>query len=601
MNYDELIDYLLKKRGYETPESQHQFLNPDYEKHTYDPFLMSDMEIAVGRILQAIQNDEKICVYSDYDADGIPGATVMHDFFKKIGYIHNVSFYIPHRHNEGYGLHLDAIEKITQGGATLLITVDLGITAVAEVDFANSLGMQVIITDHHEPLDVLPNAVAIVNPKVPIAVMSGLIRHPKLNSDTLDSGSESGMTIQNSKLKHYPDTMLCGCATAFKLVQGILTVIRGEKKLAHTGLDFEKIAQKISVPMIGWEKWLLDMVGIATLSDMVPLVNENRVFATYGLKVLQKTKRPGLLALFEIMRIRQQYLTSDDVVFSITPRLNAASRMAHPEVAFQLLITDDWYRAKEIAGELSRLNDERKLEVARAMREVHKKMSARESLPKIIVTGDPSWSPGILGLIASKVVEEYDRTVFVWGAEGDMVKGSCRARNGDHVVDLMTAIADQFTHYGGHEGAGGFSMEKEKVHFLEEKLNAVAGEFIHSDNSDQETEYDIKLYPEQVTRDLHTKLQCLAPFGLGNRAPVIYVENIIPEKVQSFGKAKEHLEIILSSGTQPLRAIQFFTKPETYRINSEEVSKISLFGNLEYSFFMGKGELRLRIVHINKQ
>ncbi len=576
MNYSELVDYLLKKRGYNTSELQDQFLNPNYEKHTYDPFLMPNMEIAVGRILQAIQNDEKICVYSDYDADGIPGATVMHDFFKKIEYIHNVSFYIPHRHDEGYGLHIPALEKIKNDGVGLLITVDLGITAVKEIDFANSLGIEVIVTDHHEPLEVLPNAVAIVNPKV-------------------TRKSDQGL---------YPDTMLCGCATAFKLVQGILAVVRGEKKIENTDLDFEKIAQKVSVPMIGWEKWLLDMVGIATLSDMVPLVNENRVFAMYGLKVLRKTKRPGLLALFQVMKIRQAYITEDDIGFSVTPRLNAASRMAHPEVAFQLLTTDDIIQAREIAQELSRLNDERKLEVARAMKEVHKKMSARETLPKIIVTGDPSWSPGVLGLIASKMVEEYDRTVFVWGAESDVVKGSCRARNGDHVVDLMTAIADQFEHYGGHEGAGGFSMNKEKIHFLEDKLNTVAGEMIYDEKDDsiaQEVEYDIKLFPEQVTRDLHTRLQCFAPFGLGNRPPIFCIADFQPEKVQTFGKTKEHLEVIISSGMQPLRAIQFFARPERYKIDPDRLSKISLFGNIEYSFFMGKGELRMRIINIQKQ
>ena len=574
MNYSELVGYLLKKRGYNTQELQDRFLYPDYDRHTYDPFLMSDMEIAVERILQTIQNDEKICVYSDYDADGIPGATILHDFFKKIKYLHNVTFYIPHRHDEGYGLHIPALEKIKNEGVVLLITVDLGITAVKEVDFANSIGLEVIITDHHEPLEELPNAVAVINPKVPK-------KQSKLSDNT------------------YPDTMLCGCATAFKLIQGILMVLRSERILENNNLDLKKIIGKTLIPPIGWEKWLLDMVGIATLSDMVPLVNENRVFAIYGLRVLRKTRRPGLLALFQIMKIRQAYLTEDDVVFSITPRLNAASRMAHPEVAFQLLTTDDSTQARDIALELSRLNDERKLEVARAMKEVHKKMSARSSLPKIIVTGDPSWSAGVLGLIASKIVDEYDRTVFVWGTDGELVKGSCRARDGDHVVDLMTTIANKFDHYGGHEGAGGFSMKRENVHFLEDELNAIAGEVVHNKNeSDNSQEYDIKLYPEQVTYDLYKQLQCFAPFGLGNRSPLVCIPEFQPEKVQVFGKTKEHLEIVVTSGIQPLRAIQFFTKPERYGIDSDNPQKITLFGNIEYSFFMGKGELRMRIIDV---
>jgi single-stranded-DNA-specific exonuclease len=603
MNYSEIITKLLIDRGYTTPESQQAFLSPDYEKHTYDPFLMSDMEIAVTRILQAIQNDEKICVYSDYDADGIPGATVMHDFFKKIGY-ESVMYYIPHRHSEGYGLHIDALEKIKNDGVTLLITVDLGITAVKEVDFARTLDIDVIITDHHEPLEVLPNAIAIVNPKVP--------RKPLTPSDvsfsqssqvvnTLNSGSESGMTIQNSKLHLYPDTMLCGCATAFKLVQGILAVIRDEKKLEHTDLNFEKIAQKISVPPAGWEKWLLDMVGIATLSDMVPLINENRVFATYGLKVLKKTRRPGLLALFQIMRIRQQYLTEDDIVFSVTPRLNAASRMAHPEVAFRLLTTTDSNQAIEIAKELSRLNDERKLEVARAMRTVHKKMSARTELPTVLVVGDPDWSPGVLGLIASKMVEEYDRSVFVWCIENETVKGSCRARNGDHVVDLMNAVADQFIQYGGHEGAGGFAMHKEHVHFLEEKLNQVAQTMYSHHQQElvrQVIPSDLTLFPDQITRDFHTALSALAPFGFGNRPPVIVLQNVTPT-VGVFGKNKEHLQISIDNGFNTLRGIQFFTKPERYALDIETSIPIDLYGHIEYSVFMGKGELRMRIIHVD--
>ncbi len=580
MNYSEIITELLTNRGYTTPESQRDFLSPNYEKHTYDPFLMSGMYPGITRIFQAIQNDEMICVYSDYDADGIPGAVVMHDFFKKIGY-EKVMYYIPHRHSEGYGLHTSALDKIKEKGVSLLITVDLGITAHKEVVYAKELGIEIIVTDHHEPLETLPDAFTIINPKLPT------------NFDAQKPDSD------NSK---YLDTMLCGCATAFKLVQGMLAVLRGEKKIIDQEL-VDSVIGKVEVPPAGWEKWLLDMVGISTLSDMVPLVNENRVLATYGLKVLQKTRRPGLLALFQLMRIRQQYLTEDDIVFSITPRLNAASRMAHPEIAFQLLTADNSLEALEIAKDLSRLNDERKLEVARAMKTVHKKMSAREELPTVLVIGDPQWSPGVLGLIASKMVEEYDRTVFVWCIEGDSVKGSCRARNGDHVVDLMNATADQFVQYGGHEGAGGFAMEKEQVHFLEEKLNNAA-QLIFKNHQDElireVTQSDLLLLPDQITRDFHTALRALSPFGLGNRPPVIIIKNITPITVGAFGKNKEHLEITFQQGSNTLRGIQFFTKPDRYKLDSEIMYSVDIYGHIEYSVFMGRGELRMRIVDVQK-
>lgn len=568
MNYTELLLDLLIKRGYDTPELQDRFLNPKYDLHTYSPFLLSDMIKGIERIFAAILRYEKICVYSDYDADGIPGAVVMYDFFKKIGY-DNVMFYVPHRHSEGYGLHRDALEKIAKDGATLLITVDLGITAHQEVLYARELGIEVIITDHHEPLETIPDAYAIINPKIPV------------------------------EGNYYPDTMICGCATAFKLVQGMLAMLR---KQLETNSDIDALLEKVSVPNSGWEKWLLDMVGIATLSDMVPLVNENRVFAYYGLQVLRKTKRPGLIAMYQNMRIYQPNITSDDIVFSITPRLNAASRMAHPEIAFNLLTTDSFQTATEITKQLSKLNDERKLEVARAMKVVHKKLSTRENLPNILVVGEPEWSPGVLGLIASKVVEEYDRTVFVWCIEGDSVKGSCRARNGDHVVDLMNEVSDQFTQYGGHEGAGGFSMKKENIHFLEDLLNS-AGEkiFTHHDGSELVREnviHDMVISVNDINYDLHKSLMVLSPFGLGNRSPIVLLSQIIPVSISSFGKGKEHLEIVFQNGNTTVRAIQFFTRPERYKLNPENMSAIDLYGHIEYSVFMGKGELRLRIIDI---
>ena len=568
MNHLELLQELLIKRGYDTPELQDRFLNPQYDLHTYDPFLLSDMQIGIERIFTAMLGGEKICVYSDYDADGIPGAVVMHDFFKKIGYT-NVMFYIPHRHTEGYGLHLDALDKIAADGATLMITVDLGITAHKEVVYAKELGVEVIITDHHEPLETIPSAYAIINPKILVNDIA------------------------------YPDTMICGCATAFKLVQGMLTVLRREYE---TVINIDTLLEKVSVPVIGWEKWLLDMVGIATLSDMVPLVNENRVLATYGLQVLRKTKRPGLIAMFQNMRIYQANITGDDIVFSITPRLNAASRMAHPEIAFQLLTTDSFETAMDITKQLSKLNDERKLEVARAIKTVHKKLSARETLPNVLVVGDPDWSPGVLGLIASKIVEEYDRTVFVWCIEGDSVKGSCRARNGDHVVDLMNEVADQFTQYGGHEGAGGFAMKKEHVHFLEDKLNT-AGEkiFTHHDGTELVREnilHDVAISLSDITRDLHKALTILSPFGLGNRSPVFLLSKVTPISISSFGKGKEHLEMTFQNGYTTVRAIQFFTKPQRYKLDPENPCEIDVYGHVEYSVFMGKGELRMRILDI---
>lgn len=603
MNHTELLLDLLIKRGYDTPELQDRFLHPQYDLHTYDPFLLSDMQKGIERIFTAILHNEKICVYHDYDADGIPGAVVLHDFFKKIGYT-NVMFYVPHRHTEGYGLHLDALDIIVAQGATLMITVDLGITAHKEVIYARERGIEVIVTDHHEPLETFPDAYAIINPKIPVVSSrsfrgSGEVRAKGVQKTQYSSVLRTALLQEEQELHHYPDTMICGCATAFKLVQGMLAVLRREREI---GIEIETLLSKISVPPVGWEKWLLDMVGIATLSDMVPLVNENRVLAYYGLQVLRKTKRPGLIAMFQNMRMYQANITGDDIVFSITPRLNAASRMAHPEIAFQLLTTDSFQVAAEITKQLSKLNDERKLEVARAVKQVHKKLAGRDDLPNVLVVGDPDWSPGVLGLIASKIVEEYDRSAFVWCIEGDMVKGSCRARNGDHVVDLMNEVADQFVQYGGHEGAGGFAMKKENIHFLEDKLNT-AGEkiFTHHDGSElirESVGHDVVISVSDITRDLHTALTALSPFGLGNRSPIFLLSQVTPISISSFGKGKEHLEMTFQNGYGTVRAIQFFTKPERYKLDPENLKPIDLYGHVEYSVFMGKGELRVRILDI---
>lgn len=573
----ELRNRLLEKRGYDTDTKQADFLSPDYTR-MYDPFLMHDMEKSVMRIFEALHRNEKICIYSDYDADGIPGAVILHDFFKKIGF-NNFWNYIPHRHTEGYGLHRDALLKISQAGTVLVITVDLGITAVAEVDYANDLGIEIIITDHHEPLEQLPNAYAIVNPK----------------------------------LGTYPDPMLCGAGVAFKLVQALLfsparsSLDAAEACLSEArsaGEEREFLAGAVTP---GWEKWLLDMAGLATLSDMVPLVNENRIIAYYGMKVLQKTKRPGLQSLFQKSGIDLRYLTETDIVFSITPKLNAASRMAHPEDAFKLLATTDRTDGLRSAEYLTSLNDERKKIVARIMREVHKKITLRmvdQKLPKILVIGDPTWSAGILGLVASKITESYNVTVFVWGSEENTIKGSCRGIGDVSVVSLMQEVSHLLTQFGGHESAGGFTTIKDQIHFLEDACNR-SYTIIKYETQKQilEKKYDLELEITDVTMEHYYALRQLAPFGVDNPNPVFAFNNIIIKSVSQFGKTKEHLEIIIDqnaihSGRNLPRAIKWYANAENFTADVLPGKTVTLLATFDHSVFRGKEELRLMIVDI---
>lgn len=548
MTPTELLEKLLEKRGIITTEDREKFLNPKYDE-MFDPFLMHDMERAAERIFQAISNNEKICIYSDYDADGIPGAVILHDFFKKIGY-ENFCNYIPHRHSEGYGVHKEAMKSLVDGGAKIVITVDVGITAIEEVEYANSLGLEVIVTDHHEPLEKLPPAFAIVNPK----------------------------------LGKYPDRMLCGAGVAFKLVQALM----------------KKFPEKISE---GWEKWLLDMAGLATLSDMVPLVNENRIIAYYGMKVLQKSPRPGLKSLFEKSGISLRHLTETDIVFSITPKLNAASRMAHPDDAFKALATTNRREGMLAAEHLAGLNDDRKKIVAVIMRDVHKKIAARTreaNLPDILVIGDPKWPAGILGLVASKITEQYGLTTFVWGSEGDVIKGSCRGAGDIGVVKLMQSAVGMLTQFGGHEDAGGFTTTRETIHFLEDAFNKKYHETKHEISKQvKEVLWDLELGLAEVTIENYRALRQMAPFGVGNPKPVFAFKNIIVNSVRQFGKTTEHLEITFKD--HKIRAISWYAKPDSFTELIEVGKAITLLGEFDFSVFRGREELRLKIVDIIKE
>ncbi len=546
--YPELLQTLLHNRGIVSNESAEQFLNPSYEAHMYDPFLMHDMEKACVRIFEATEAKEKIIIYSDYDCDGIPGGVILHDFFKKIGY-ENFENYIPDRHEEGYGLNHEAIDIFLKQNAKLVITIDLGTSDIAEVANAQAKGIDVIVTDHHLPKEELPRAYALVNPK----------------------------------LGAYPDPMLCGAGVVFKLVQALI------KKYG----EYWKISE-------GYEKWLLDMAGLATLSDMVPLVNENRVIAYYGLKVLQKNRRPGLQKLLAKLNIDARYLVEDDLTFMVTPRLNAASRMDSPMRAFELLRSTDDAEAGALALHLSKINDERKTNVALIMKEVHKILEQREE-KEVIIIGNPKWRVGVLGLVAGKITETYSKPAFVWGMEGsEIIKGSCRSDGSVNVVTLMqTATKETFLDFGGHELAGGFSVSNEKVHFLEEELSQAYGKAKNDSRVAVKKDIDMKLSLDAVTMQSYKQIEQMAPFGCGNPKPVFLFEGVELAEVKLFGKEKNHLELsVLSETGKRVKAISFFNTHESFKVPVEKGKRINLIASFDLSRFAGRTELRLRIVDV---
>lgn len=350
--YAPIVQKLLAHRGITDAEAAERFLAPSYDDHLHDPFLLTDMERASERVLRAVRENEHVVIYTDYDCDGIPGGVLLHDFFTAIGFS-NFENYIPHRHDEGYGFNAESVPKFGERGATLIITVDCGITDHEAVERANELGIDVIVTDHHEPGETLPPAYAVVNPKRDDA---------------------------------YPFTGICGTAVAYKLVQAVLAKGRATGEITLKD---------------GMEKWWLDLVGLATIADMVPLVDENRVFARYGLQVLRKSQRPGLQHLLRKAGGSQRHLAEDDIGFTIAPRINAASRMDDPEDAFHMLRTKDEGEAGAYVMRLEKLNNERKGVVGSMVKEVKHRIESLAELPTVIVMGNPEWRPSLVGLVAN--------------------------------------------------------------------------------------------------------------------------------------------------------------------------------------------------------
>ena len=580
-----MVQTLLTSRGFENEAAIEKFLNPNYETDLFDPFLMKDMEKASVRLFEAIEAKEKIIIYADYDCDGIPGAVILDDLFKKIGY-QNYEVYIPMRNSEGYGLNLSAIKEFAEKNVKLLITVDLGITAIAEVAQAEVEGIDVIITDHHLPIHDKSSSLPAEFSRV-LGSPGSLPRPDQLENSlaTSDVILPRAYAILNPKVDNYPGKMLCGAGVVFKFIQAFI------KKYG----EFYKINN-------GWEKWLLDMVAMATLSDMVPLLGENRAVAYFGMKVLRKSPRPGLQKLLAKMNIDQRYLSEDDLSFMVTPKLNAASRMDDPKRAFELLATKDEAEAGALANHLSKINDERKLIVAGIMREVKKKFEKRE-MRDVIVVGNPKWRVGVLGLVAGKLSDEYDKTVFVWGKdENDLIKGSCRSNGDISVVELMSQNSEHFVEYGGHELAGGFTVENDKIHFLEEILSdSYKRTVLKEVSKDSPSNFDIEGDLSLVNMKNWKEIEKLAPFGLGNPKPILLFQNVKIEKIKKFGKngSGEHLEIIFSDvNKNKAKAISFFSNLDSFEIKIDEGLSINLLATFDLSRFRGREELRLRIVGI---
>lgn len=549
MFFTDLQKNILESKGFDLKKKEEieKFLSPDWDRDLLDSAKIKGIKESVKRIKEAVEKKEKIIIYADYDCDGIPGAVILNDFFEKLNY-RNFSVYIPHRHNEGYGLNTNAIQKFIDEGVSLLITVDIGITNLEEIKFAEENGINVIVTDHHLPIlddkakQILPKAFSIINTK--------------------QIGDKS------------EEKFLCGASTAWKLVNAFLNKYRKEFDIGE-----------------GWEKWLLDMVGIATVADLVPLKNENRLLAKYGLAVLKKTRRPGLLKIFSNAKINQRKINEDDIAFGIAPRINAASRMSEPIHAFYALLQNE--KSINFANELENYNKARKQETKEAETVIDYEKFQEE---KIILIGDEKWTPGIIGLVASKVCETVKKTTFVWGVGEDknILKGSVRAgEDGYNVVEIMTECQYLLENFGGHEMAGGFAIHKNNLNkfqtFLKEYKVEKKEDSLEGNQKIKKIPEHIDMNISDINKKLFDEIKIFAPFGSENEKIIFKIklskDNFL--EARRFGKNKEHLEISLNG----LRGIEFFANEEREK---ELLSQKVFFINLEWDNF--KGDIVMRFV-----
>jgi single-stranded-DNA-specific exonuclease len=537
---NKIVKEILTKRGLKTEKEITAFLNPDYASTMYDPFLLPDMKAAVERLKKAREASEKVVIYGDYDVDGMTATAILVDALSKFGL--DVMTYTPNRFTEGYGLNEEAIESLAKTEATLVITVDCGSLSHREIKLANKLKLDVIVTDHHAVEKTLPPALAVINPH-----------------------------RQDSQ---YPFVDLAGCGVAFKLVQALQQ-------------DTDFLAP-------GQEKWLLDLLAIGTICDIVPLVDENRNNVYWGIEVLRKTRRLGLKALLAVAKIRPSELDARKIGFGLGPRLNAAGRLETAEMALELLLTDQPERALALAQHLDKVNFERRKEQDRIFEEATQKVNEKDDL--IIVSGE-RWHEGVIGIVASKLVEKYQKPAFVLAVGEAQAKGSGRSFGEFNLAEAIAATKEHLVAGGGHAAAGGVSLSIDKLADWREamvnyhrqlELKNQKKHLMASEDVTQRrlTEVDVALVQE---------LSKLEPFGLGNEKPVFKMVDMRAVFVDRIGQKKNHLKLTISDGDANLKFLAF-DAPDTWFVESSE--RVNLFVNLEINEWQGHQTVEGRILRL---
>jgi len=532
-----LIAQILINRGFSDEKSAYDFLHGSITS-LHDPFLMKDMIVAIERIKSAIKKQELITIYGDYDVDGITSTALMYRVLKELGA--ETNFYIPDRQTEGYGLNCAALEKLQDSGTRLLLTVDCGISAIDEVQHIGNI-MDIIITDHHQPPEFLPPACAILNPK------------------QIDCP--------------YPDKNLAGVGVAFKLCQALWYDLNGA---ANTKvLDY------------------LDLAALGSIADIVPLTGENRIIVKLGLLQMANTKNIGLKALLSVCGIQDSNVDAGKVGFVIAPRLNAAGRTGEVAKSVELLISDDESRAQEIAWQLNEENSNRQVVESEILAEAEAMMSSVNlNTNKVLVLSGENWHSGVIGIVASRLVDKYYRPVVVISEKEGVGKGSCRSIPGFDIYNALNECSDILIKYGGHRLAAGLSIEQKNISLLRERLNAIAETSLQDEDYIPKLNIDATVSLEEINNSFIEQLACLAPHGMGNPKPIFSCETLTLQEAKILGRDGRHLKMTVREGENVKNVISWEMGYLAQQLSRNDSVDIAFFP--EYNEWQGKRNIQLR-------
>lgn len=528
------IAKILNARDIKDISSVKKFFSDEFEEG-YDPYLMYDMQKAVDRINEAIDNEEKILVYGDYDADGITSTVLLVETLISLGA--NVSSYIPNRFEEGYGPNKEAFTKIINSGISLIITVDNGIAGVEEVELANELGCDVIITDHHKIQDIIPNAYAIIHPE-----------HPEGD---------------------YPFKKLAGVGVAFKLAHALLEIFP----------DF-----------------LLDLVAIGTIADMVSITDENRIFVKQGLELLNEDPRIGLKMLLELSNINSK-IDEQTVGFYITPKLNSIGRMDSAKLGLSFLMAEDAANARVLAEQIEKFNIERKQVTEEIVKDVIDKIETSDKKNKNVIMISGDYHEGVLGIVASNIVEKYQKPVFIMNSKEGILKGSARSIYDFNIYTAMNKISDLFIAFGGHTLAAGFSFDEVNLNKIEDFLDNEYENYKQNNELKSTKNIDIVTSLEEISYQFFNSLEALKPYGMDFEKPTILIENSMVLNKTYFGSEKQYLRLTIADEVGNLECISFKDTSLFDKVKNNDI--IDLLCTLDKNNFNGRTKLQAHIIDIN--